>query len=149
MNAEVPHARVLVVDDSAEQLIAINAVLQDVFEVVLAGDGETALILASRDPPELILLDVTLPGRDGFDLFRRFKASPALADVPVIFLVAEGAREHEQRAFRAGAVDYIGKPIAPDTLRARVATHVRLGRSSAYLKDQNRLLEHLVSERTA
>jgi putative two-component system response regulator len=140
---------VLVVDDSAEQLIAINAALQDAFEVALAGDAETALILASRDPPELILLDTTLPGRDGFDLCRRLKALPAVAEVPVIFLVAQGAREHELRAFRAGAVDYVGKPIVPETLRARVATHVRLGRSSAYLKDQNRLLEHLVSERTA
>jgi len=149
MFGEAPHARVLVVDDSAEQLLEINAALQDGFDVVLAGDGETALTLALRDPPELILLDTTLPGRDAFDLHGRFRALPALVDVPVISLVAQDSRAQAQRALRAGAVDYVSKPIAPEILRARVATHVRLRRSSAYLKDQNRLLEDLVSERTA
>jgi len=141
--------RVLLVDDSPDILLVVNEILQDDYDIVLANDGPTALRLAADGNLQLVLLDLVMPGMDGYEVCRRLKADPATAAIPVIFLTAKGAAEHETRAFEEGAVDYITKPIAPGVLRARVKTHVRLSQATHLLKDQVLHLEGLVAERSA
>lgn len=142
--------RVLAVDDVALNLELLRHLLESTYEVILAQDGASALDLAGLSPlPDLILLDVMMPGLDGYTVCARLKADARTADIPVIFLTANTQPESEARGFREGAVDYISKPIHAETLLARVATHIQLKQASALLKDQNKLLEHLVARRTA
>jgi putative two-component system response regulator len=141
---------VLAVDDTPENLLLLNDLLEDAYEVRLAANGQSALRIAALEPmPDLILLDVMMPELDGYEVCRRLKASSYTCDIPVIFLTARHQSADEQRGFMLGAVDYISKPINPDTLRARVSTHIRLKQATALLRDQNSHLEHLVAERTA
>lgn len=142
--------RVLAVDDVALNLELLRHLLEGTYEVTLAHDGASALHLAGLSPlPDLILLDVMMPNLDGYTVCARLKADARTADIPVIFLTANTQPESEARGFREGAVDYISKPIHAETLLARVATHIQLKQASALLKDQNKLLEHLVAKRTA
>lgn len=142
-------ATILVVDDAPDNLLLVNDLLEPHYEVKLANSGKTALrILAGTPQPSLILLDVVMPAMDGYQVCREIKANPATAAIPVIFLTARHETTDEQQGFREGAVDYISKPINPDTLLSRVNTHVALRRASALLADQNKHLEYLVAERT-
>ncbi len=142
--------RVLAVDDIALNLELVRHLLEGTYDVILAQDGASALHLARLSPfPDLILLDVMMPDLDGYTVCARLKADARTADIPVIFLTANTQRESEARGFHEGAVDYISKPIHAETLLARVATHIQLKQASALLKDQNKLLEHLVVKRTA
>jgi putative two-component system response regulator len=141
--------RVLIVDDSDEMRLIVSELLQPRYAPLLASSGREALHLAAQHRPHVILLDIVMPEMDGFEVCRRLKADPQLADVPVIFLTSRDDVTQELAAFRHGAADFVTKPIVPDVLRARVATHVALSVSAAFLKDQNRYLEHRVAERTA
>lgn len=142
--------RVLAVDDIALNLELVRHLLEGTYEVILAQDGASALHLAGLSPlPDLILLDVMMPDISGYTVCARLKADARTADIPVIFLTANTQRESEARGFHEGAVDYISKPIHAETLLARVATHIQFKQASALLKDQNKLLEHLVAKRTA
>ncbi|MBK6999176.1 MAG: response regulator [Rhodoferax sp.] len=142
--------RVLAVDDIALNLELLRHLLESRYEVILAPDGASALRLAGLSPlPDLILLDVMMPDINGYTVCARLKSDARTADIPVIFLTANTQRESEARGFHEGAVDYISKPIHAETLLARVATHIQLKQASALLKDQNKLLEHLVARRTA
>lgn len=142
--------RVLAVDDIALNLELVRLLLESTYDVILAQDGASALRLAGLSPlPDLILLDVMMPDINGYTVCARLKANARTADIPVIFLTANTQPESEARGFHEGAVDYISKPIHAETLLARVATHIQLKQASALLKDQNKLLEHLVAKRTA
>ena len=142
-------ATVLIVDDAPDNLMLMNELLQERYEVKLANSGRNALRIVHLLPrPDLILLDVMMPELDGYAVCRQLKEDPDTADIPVIFLTAKNQAEDEQRGFREGAVDYISKPINPETLQARVSTHLQLKLSRALLKDQNNHLEYLVEERT-
>ncbi|UXI66302.1 diguanylate cyclase [Tahibacter amnicola] len=134
--------RVLIVDDEPANVRVLAEALQGAYDLRFATDGERALGLAMALPADLILLDVVMPGLDGFELLRRLKAQPATRDVPVIFVTALSEVGEEERGFAAGAVDYITKPISPPIVRARVRTHLELKRQRDLL-EQRALIDGL------
>lgn len=117
---------VLAVDDTPENLAVVNALLRGLYKVKVSSSGEHALAIAANTSPDLILLDIMMPGLDGYEVCRRLKADPTTADIPVIFLTAKSDEEGEQRGFDLGAVDYITKPISPPLLLARVKAQLSL-----------------------
>jgi len=119
--------RILVVDDQPANLRAVSALLsRHGYEVATAGNGDEALRTAQERTPDLLLLDMMMPGMDGFELLAEIKQRPDLLRVPVVFLTAAQDRELLLRAFDAGAVDYVTKPFMPEELLARVNAHVGL-----------------------
>jgi two-component system sensor histidine kinase/response regulator len=119
--------RILVVDDQPANLRAVSTLLvRSGYEVVTASTGEEALRLATGQVPDLLLLDMMMPGMDGFALLAQIKQHPPLLRLPVVFLTAAHDRELLLRAFDAGAVDYVTKPFMPEELLARVNAHVGL-----------------------
>ena len=140
---------VLIVDDVADNLTLINGLLKDHYSTKVANSGERALKLALSEPkPDLILLDVMMPGMDGFEVCRQLKADPRTADLPVLFLTARTDVVDEQQGFDAGAADYLTKPISPPILLARVRTHLQNKAARDFLRDQNAFLETEVRKRT-
>ncbi|MGE5271235.1 MAG: two-component system response regulator [Thiohalocapsa sp.] len=140
---------ILIVDDAPENLAVLAQALADTYRVKAARDGQGALQIAAGDPPpDLILLDIVMPGLDGFEVCRRLKGEAATAGIPVIFLTARTQIEDEERGFALGAVDYISKPVSPPVVRARVKTHLQLKASNDLLKNQNQFLESEVDRRT-
>jgi len=140
---------ILIVDDAAENVALMSSVLKASYRTKVAREGETALRLSSLDgPPDLILLDVMMPGMDGYEVCRRLKENPKTADIPIIFITARSEIEDEQRGLDLGAVDYITKPISPPILAARVRTHLRLKDMRDFLRDKSEFLEQEVQRRT-
>jgi sigma-B regulation protein RsbU (phosphoserine phosphatase) len=124
---ELEKKTVLVVDDAPANIQVVNSILKDIYKVRVATDGAKALVLAKTEPPpDLILLDVIMPGMDGYEVCARLKADPATADIPVIFLTVQAESEDETHGFEVGAVDYIHKPFSPAVVKARVQTHLVL-----------------------
>jgi CheY-like chemotaxis protein len=125
---QVPQAKILLVDDRAENLIALEAILSSLGqELVHAHSGEAALAALLTDDFAVILLDVVMPGMDGFETAAHIKRRARTHDVPIIFLTAAGADpELAFRGYAAGAVDYISKPFNPWVLRSKVAVFVDL-----------------------
>lgn len=120
---------VLIVDDTPANLSVLLQCLSDAgHQVLVAEDGEEALELVSRRPPDLVLLDVMMPGIDGFETCRRLKAQPSTADIPVIFMTALTDTREKLQGFAAGAVDYVTKPIQHEEALARVSTHLKIRR---------------------
>jgi two-component system sensor histidine kinase/response regulator len=118
---------ILIVDDTPANLRLLSTILKDRgYKVRVAPNGPLALAAAQNSPPELILLDITMPELDGFEVCRRLKQDPILAPIPVIFLSALSSTEDKVTAFGAGGVDYITKPFQQDEVCARVETHLRL-----------------------
>ena len=137
------NATVLAVDDDADLVALIAKVLSEDYHVLTAEDPGTALELAAGEPrPDLILLDVDMPGASGFELIRVLKEDPATARIPVMFLTAMSEAKDQTEGFELGAVDYVAKPINAAVLKARVRAHVALANRRAEL-------ERLVQERTA
>jgi DNA-binding response OmpR family regulator len=112
------------------------------YAVRQAPDGELALWSAQARPPELILLDVRMPGIDGFEVCRRLKESPQLHDIPVVFLSAQSDLDDKVRGFQAGAIDFIGKPYQAEEVLARTRAHIALARSQRALAASQRRTEH-------
>ncbi|MBR0567210.1 two-component system response regulator [Azoarcus sp. L1K30] len=141
---------ILVVDDTPDAIEPIVRCLHDAdYRTRIATDGLRALkLVATEPPPDLILLDVMMPGIDGYEVCRRLKADPATAAIPVIFLTIRTEETDEQLGFDVGAVDYITKPISPPLVHARVRTHLSLKTASDQLHDRNRALEGQIEERT-
>jgi phosphoserine phosphatase RsbU/P len=118
---------VLVVDDAPANIRIVNEILRGTYRVQVATNGEKALELAAGKPsPDLILLDVMMPGIDGYEVCARLKADAATRDIPVIFLTAQTETAEETRGFEVGAVDYVHKPFSPAVVAARVQTHLAL-----------------------
>ena len=139
---------ILVVDDSPDSLELISSELMKYYEVHVATDGVRCLELARRvRRPDLILLDVMMPGMDGYEVCRRLKANPDTADIPVLFLSGRNAAEDERIGLEIGAEDYLGKPVNPAVMLARVRAHLRLKAAADYLRDQNSFLEREVARR--
>ncbi len=126
--------RILVVDDQPTNIQTLYQVLKGEYDVAMATDGTQAIELCLRRPPDLVLLDVVMPGIDGFEVCRRLKADPATRDVPVIFVTARDSTEDETLGLEVGAVDFIAKPVNPPVVRARVRTHVALKRQADLLR---------------
>jgi len=140
---------ILIVDDTAENLTVMNALLKDDYRTKIANTGERALKIAGAEPrPDLVLLDIMMPGMDGYEVCRRLKADAATAAIPVIFLTAKTEVEDEQMGFDVGAVDYITKPISPPIVMARVKTQLTLKAAADFLRDKNAYLETEVGKRT-
>jgi len=122
-------SRILIVDDMRENLHALMNILRDDYAISAATGGEKALELARRQPqPDLILLDIKMPGMDGYEVLRQLKADPATADIPVIFVTALSESADEASGLKMGAADYIAKPANPDLLKLRVLTQLELRR---------------------
>ncbi|MFH1137399.1 MAG: HD domain-containing phosphohydrolase [Pseudomonadota bacterium] len=133
---------ILIVDDVPENIDILGRMLSDEYKVKASISGEKALRIAeAADPPDLILLDIVMPGLDGHEVCRRLKQTPATKAIPVIFVTARDDEQDEALGLELGAVDYISKPASTPIVRARVKTHLAL-------YDQNRTLEEKVRERT-
>ncbi len=140
---------ILVVDDTADNLTLMSGLLKDRYRVKVAQNGEKALaIVQGEHPPDLILLDIMMPGMDGYQVCQALKLDPRTRDIPVIFLTAMSAAEDEKRGLELGAVAYITKPISPPIVLARVRTHLNLKAAADFLRDQNTYLESEVARRT-
>lgn len=141
--------KILIVDDERFYISVLVDMLQDDYRVAIAKDGEQALQrLADGQLPDLILLDWLMPGMDGLSVCQKIKATPATADIPVIFLTIKSEIEDEIAGFEAGAVDYIRKPMSPPIVMARISTHLDLLRTRKQLQAMNDSLEQAVAQRT-
>ncbi len=136
---------ILVVDDSPQDIAILNEELKVDYRVQAATDLVAASRLAhANPPPDLILLDVMMPGMDGYQFCRALKAEPATRSIPVIFVTARGAAESEAAGFEAGGVDYIAKPVNPQLVKARARTHIELKAAREELEKKNEVLEENV-----
>ncbi|GAA5216829.1 HD domain-containing phosphohydrolase [Corallincola platygyrae] len=141
--------RVLIVDDETFYIDVLVELLGEHYQVSVAKSGEQAMKRINDGfRPDLILLDVLMKGMDGYQVCAQLKATPALADIPVIFLTVKSDVDSEMHGFELGASDYIVKPFSPPIVRARVSTHIALAKSRQALKAKNILLEERVQERT-
>jgi putative two-component system response regulator len=132
---------VLVVDDTPENIDVLNGILNELYDVKVAINGLMALKIAQKMKPDLILLDIMMPGMDGYEVCERLKANMETKNIPVIFVTAKNQIIDEARGFEVGAVDYITKPVSPPIVLARVKTQLDM-------YDQKRMLEVLVKDRT-
>ena len=147
--AHVTRPTILVVDDTPDNLSLMRELLKDDYQVQLANGGERALKLAAMVPrPDLILLDIMMPGMDGYEVCRRLKSDAATRDIPVVFLTAKSEIEDETKGLQMGAVDYITKPISPPIVLVRVKNHRALKAHADFLRDKADFLEAEVTKRT-
>ncbi len=122
-----PQKLILIVDDTPINIGVISGALKEIYKTKVATNGEKALAIASgEEKPDLILLDVMMPGMDGYEVCRRLKGDPNTQKIPVIFLTGQTGTEDETRGFDVGAVDYIHKPFSEAVVKARVRTHLML-----------------------
>ncbi|MGA3800933.1 putative cyclic di-GMP phosphodiesterase [Pseudomonas fluorescens] len=152
MSAEQRHyspPTLLVVDDTPDNLMLMTDLLKDRYRVKAANSGEKALRVLQGDTlPDLILLDVMMPGLSGHEVAQQLKRDPRTRDIPIIFLTAMAATEDEIHGLELGAVDYITKPIRPALVLARVDTQLKLKAAQDFLRDHNDYLEREVERRT-
>jgi diguanylate cyclase (GGDEF)-like protein len=127
-------ARVLVVDDQRLNLNILHGLLKDDYQVMVATSGEQGLKAATTGRPDLILLDINMPGLDGYEVCRRLKQDPVTKQIPIIFITAMSDSEDETRGLELGAADYITKPFHAAVVRARVNTQIRLKQHSDLLE---------------
>jgi CheY-like chemotaxis protein len=135
-------AKILLVDDRAENIVALEAILSSLNQTLVpARSGDAALKALLSDEFAVILLDVLMPGMDGFETAAHIKRRPKTRDVPIIFLTARNAEpDYAFRSYSAGAVDYIAKPFDPWVLRAKVSVFVDLYMKNRQLSDQATML---------
>jgi CheY-like chemotaxis protein len=135
-------AKILLVDDRAENLVALEAILSSLNQTLIpARSGDAALKALLSDEFAVILLDVLMPGMDGFETAAHIKRRPRTRDVPIIFLTARNAEpDYAFRSYSAGAVDYIAKPFDPWVLRAKVSVFIDLYTKNRQLSDQATML---------
>lgn len=135
--SDTPARRVLVVDDTPANLsLLLDALSEAGHEILVAESGRSALSLLDHTTPDLVLMDLVMPGMDGVATCRKLKEHPACRDVPVIFMTANDEPAQKLRAFEAGAVDYITKPVYPPEVLARVAAHLQIRALQRSLADE-------------
>ncbi len=139
---------ILIVDDVPANIRVLQATLMADYDLSAVINGADALRIAMSDSPDLILLDIMMPGMDGYEVCKRLKADPQTRDIPIIFITARSEEEEEAKGFELGAVDYVTKPFSPAIVRARIHTHLSLKRHRDHLEDLNRLLTREIEERT-
>ena len=140
---------ILIVDDTPENIDVLNGLLAD-FKRKIATNGERALKIAFSDnPPNLILLDIMMPGMDGYEVCRRLRENENTKEIPVIFLTAKASKEDVIEGLKAGGQDYVTKPFNAIELMERVKTQLKLQHQQELLKNMNDVLEQKVQERTA
>jgi len=149
--------KILLVDDNATNLQVLHETLGGRgYRLLVAKNGEGALAIVEKTKPSLILLDIMMPGMDGFEVCRRLKSDPDTKEIPVIFLSALDDTKDKVKGLNAGAVDYVSKPFQPEEVIARVNTHLTISRLKKNLAEKNAallaandILEERVKERTA
>ncbi|MBF2021478.1 MAG: diguanylate cyclase [Hydrococcus sp. C42_A2020_068] len=147
VNLDPRNFTILIVDDNSTNLsVAVDYLEESGFTVLVAQDGESALKLAKYARPHLILLDVLMPGIDGFETCCRLKSDRDTKDIPVIFLTALSDTEDKVKGFKFGAVDYVTKPIQREELLARLTTHLRIQALAQQLQQQNQQLQQQALE---
>ena len=140
---------ILVVDDTPDNIDLLCAVLEHDYRTKIAVNGERALKIArGESKPDLILLDIMMPGMSGYDVCKALKADPATRDIPVIFVTAMSEVADEQLGLSLGAVDYITKPVSAPIVLARIKTQLSMKRVHDFLRDQNQFLVTEVELRT-
>jgi len=132
---DVSDCTILVVDDNETNVDILVDTLGEIYDVAVAMDGLSALEAVEENPPDLILLDIMMPGMDGYEVCQRLKANQKTRKIPVIFVTAKVQVADEIKGFASGAVDYITKPISPPVVKARVETHLKLRNSEQHLKE--------------
>jgi adenylate cyclase len=136
---------VLIVDDTPTNVAVVSGVLKDAYRTKVATNGEKALAIATAaQKPDLILLDVMMPGVDGFEVCRRLKANPDTREIPIIFLTAKTDSVDEEKGFEVGAVDYIHKPFSAPIVMARVRTQLALQDALAEAQDARKQADQLL-----
>ncbi len=138
---KIKRHRILVVDDTAENIDVLVTLLKPEYMIAAARSGEKALAMVAKNPPDLILLDIMMPGMDGYEACKRLKSDETTRLIPIIFVTAKSEAIDETMAFSLGAVDYITKPFVPAVIEARVKIHLAL-------KDYQNHLEDMLNERT-
>ena len=133
----------LLVDDEPANLHVLKHILQDDYRLLFARDGQRALELAAAERPQLILLDVMMPGMTGHEVCAQLKSDPHTSDIPVIFVTALSSVEDEIRGFELGAVDYISKPVSAPIVKARVRTHLSLVRAEVLRQTRLNIVQAL------
>jgi class 3 adenylate cyclase len=141
MNQDIPKQTILVVDDTSTNIDLIKAGLSDTYFVQAAVSGEMALKIIDKKKPDLILLDIMMPGLDGYEVCKRLKANEETRDIPLIFLTAKAEVDDETKGLELGAVDYITKPISPPIVAARIKTHLEIKSLSDSLRVQNQFIK--------
>jgi CheY-like chemotaxis protein len=145
MNDNDPKRLILLVDDTPENIQVAREILKDTYKIRVATNGDKALELVTVQPaPDLILLDVMMPGMDGYEVCSRLKAKAETRDIPVIFLTARTEAEDETKGFEVGAVDYIHKPFSPAVVMARVQTHLNLRETREQLEREKRTVDRIL-----
>jgi putative two-component system response regulator len=139
---------VLIVDDTEANVDILVEALGDNYEISVAMDGESALENIEMEVPDIILLDIMMPGMDGYEVCRRIKENKVAQEIPIIFLTAMTDVNSKTRGFQLGAVDYVTKPFEILEVKARVFTHLSLRLAKCALSEQNEILEEKVMERT-
>lgn len=151
MNADnfPTRATILVVDDTTDNLVLMSELLKDLYKVKVANSGEKALKYIQNNPhPDLILLDIMMPGLSGYDVIQVLKRDPTTKDIPVIFLTAMSSMEDEKLGLEMGAADYVTKPISLPIVLARVKTQLENKAAADFIRNQNAYLEAEVAKRT-
>ena len=152
-----PPEQILLVDDNVTNLQVLHQTLDGRgYKLLVAKNGASALAIAEKAKPSLILLDIMMPEMDGYEVCRRLKGNPALSDIPIIYLSALTDTADKVKGLELGAVDYIGKPFQPEEVMARVNTHLTINRLKKTLAEKNQelrnandVLEDRVKRRTA
>jgi diguanylate cyclase (GGDEF)-like protein len=125
---------VLIVDDMSANIEILDGILNQEYEILFATSGRDALEISREQIPDLILLDVVMPGMDGYEVCKQLKSDSKTQDIPVIFITSMGHEEDESRGLDAGAIDYLTKPVRPSIVKARVRNHLELKRYRDSLK---------------
>ncbi len=148
-DVDMAGSRILIVDDTPQSLGLLEKMLRNKgYHVFAMTSGEAAIQVASGSRPELILLDVIMPGMDGYEVCGKLKEKPELKDIPVIFLSALNETEDKLKGFSSGGVDYITKPFQLAEVEARVKTHLTISKLQQELEKHNANLETIVADRT-
>jgi class 3 adenylate cyclase len=141
---------ILIVDDTQENILLLSEILESDYLTKAAINGERALKIAfSAEPPDLVLLDIMMPGMSGYEVCKRLKENPDTRSIPVIFVTAMNEVDDETKGLELGAVDYITKPISPPIVKARVKAHLERYEQARQLATWNQTLEQRVAEGVA
>lgn len=142
----IKKSRILIVDDNVENLSVLgNMLMNSSYTVQVAQNGESAIKTVHKKHPDLVLLDINMPGLSGYDVCRNIKENKDTADIPVIFLTAHSEIEHIVEGFSLGAVDYVTKPFNEEELLSRVRTHLELKKAKSELEQKNDELQEVLA----
>jgi len=141
-------AKILYVDDVNENIDIVLETLGDIYDIIVVKDGKTAIKMARSESPDLVLLDIVMPGVNGYEVCKNLKSIKETKDIPIIFLTSMSNSTSKKTGFELGAVDYITKPFEIEELKARVHNHVLVKKAQENLFKQKELLELKVQERT-